>query len=244
MQADLLSAALAHHQRGELEQAARLYKQLLAERPDHPDALHLLGLSFLQGGDIQRALQLIERAIAVLPSTTAFHANLAEAYRFAGQFDRAISDCRSALRLQADYPEPHNTLGLVCLDRGRPADALEHFQAALRLRPGFALRAQQPRQRLPAAGRRAANAAPLPPRRRAGRQPADGPQQPRAGPAGAKAAGRGAGAFAGRRPLGADFRRGPQQPGQRAARDGPAHRGQDCLRRGAAPQPQAGHDSQ
>jgi len=48
---DILARALGHHQAGRLIEAEALYRELLAGQPDHPDALHYLGVLALQGGD-------------------------------------------------------------------------------------------------------------------------------------------------------------------------------------------------
>src|SRR4051794_16641597 len=84
---DDLGTALDYHQRGLLDQAARIYHELLDRDPAHPDALHLLGAVALQRGDPARAADLIGRAIAVKPDVAAFHSNLAEALRALGQFE-------------------------------------------------------------------------------------------------------------------------------------------------------------
>ena len=60
-----LSAAIEHHRQGRLEQAARLYEAALAQTPEHPETLHLLGLVTLQWGDPGRAAAFVSRAIAV-----------------------------------------------------------------------------------------------------------------------------------------------------------------------------------
>ena len=72
------------------------------------------------------------------PSVAPFHANLAEAYRALGQYDRAVGCCRTALTLWKDYPEAHNNLGLALQALGQMAEAAEHYEAALALRPGDA----------------------------------------------------------------------------------------------------------
>ena len=45
-----LQLGMAHHQAGRLEQAAELYQGILARRPDHADANHLLGVVAFQRG--------------------------------------------------------------------------------------------------------------------------------------------------------------------------------------------------
>ena len=86
-----LRLALQQHQRGCLEEAGRLYQNILASRPDNSEALHLLGVVAHQQRRHEPAIQLIERAIALNPGRAAYHANLAEANRAAGKFDRAAS---------------------------------------------------------------------------------------------------------------------------------------------------------
>jgi tetratricopeptide (TPR) repeat protein len=134
-----LTLALNYHQRGLLEPAATVYEELLAEQPDHPDALHLLGALMHQRGDHARALDLIDRAIAVRPGVAAFHANRAEALRALGRLEESSTSCREALRLRPRNPEVLNNLGLVLLAQDHLTDAVEHFGEATRLRPDFAL---------------------------------------------------------------------------------------------------------
>jgi tetratricopeptide (TPR) repeat protein len=138
MQTDL-SLALEHHQRGSLNQAARHYQSILAGHPDHPDALHLLGVLAHQLGNHTRAVELIGRAVALRPANSIFHGNLAEAYRALGQLDQAEQHCRTALRLTPENANVQNNLGLVLLARNQREAAVVHFREALRLSPNFAL---------------------------------------------------------------------------------------------------------
>jgi len=131
--------AFRHHQAGELIAAARGYQAVLVREPNHADAAHLLGVVFHQQGQSAKAVELIGRAVALRPSVAAFHANLAEAYRAIGQFERAAGCCRTALQLWRDYPEAHNNLGLALQALGRTDEALEHFKACLALRPDDAM---------------------------------------------------------------------------------------------------------
>jgi tetratricopeptide (TPR) repeat protein len=134
-----LTTAIRHHQMGALSEAAQLYQGILARNPQHPDALHLLGVVALQQGNAARAVELISRALALYPKAAAFHCSLGEAYRAMGQLDRAVASSQTALRLQPNYPEAANNLGLALLSQGRTDDAIARFQEALRLRPDFAM---------------------------------------------------------------------------------------------------------
>jgi tetratricopeptide (TPR) repeat protein len=134
-----LAVALRHHQEGHLNEAAQQYQAILAAEPDHPDALHLLGVLAHQRGEYSRAVGMIGRAIAFRPGAAVYHANLAEAHRVLGQLDRAAAHCRTALRIQPDNAGAVNSLGLIQLALDRHAAAADHFRQALRLRPDFAL---------------------------------------------------------------------------------------------------------
>ena len=79
--AGLLQAGLKHHQAGRLAEAEGCYRRVLAAQPDHADALHLLGVLYHQRGEHARAIELMNRAVALRPNVPACHANLAEAYR-------------------------------------------------------------------------------------------------------------------------------------------------------------------
>jgi tetratricopeptide (TPR) repeat protein len=135
---DLLGA-LEYHQAGRLEEARRIYTELLRDDEDSADALHLLGVLTHQQGQHDRAVEMIGRAIALNPAAAAYHANRAEVYRALGRLKHAEDDCRTALRIQPDYPEAANGLGLILLARGQLGEAAAQFRLALRLRPGYAV---------------------------------------------------------------------------------------------------------
>ncbi len=136
---DSLQVAVEHHQCGRLQDAARLYQAVLARAPEHPEALHLLGVVAHQLGQHRRAAELIGRAVVLRPDDPTCHANLAEVWRALGRPDRAADCCRAALRLRPDYPEAANNLGLALLQGGDAAGAVEQFRHALALRPDFAM---------------------------------------------------------------------------------------------------------
>src|SRR5262245_66525929 len=122
--AEDFATAVRYHQQGHLQQAGEAYQALLAYDPKDEEVLHCLGMVALQLGEPRRALNLIGRAVALAPKWAAFHANLAEAYRACGQLDEAAHCCKTALRLQPQYPEAANNLGLVLLAQGDAAAAI------------------------------------------------------------------------------------------------------------------------
>src|SRR5256885_6708896 len=99
----LLAEAARQHEAGRLAEAERLYRRLLADDPNRPDCLHLLGLVAHQTGRSEAALELIGRAIAQNGADPEFHNDIGGIYQSLGRFDRAVAHCRQALVL-----DPHS----------------------------------------------------------------------------------------------------------------------------------------
>ena len=57
-------------QHGHLNEAKKLYLELLESIPDHPDSLHFLGLIYFQQGRIDKAKQLFEKSIKLNKNPT------------------------------------------------------------------------------------------------------------------------------------------------------------------------------
>jgi len=135
---DMLRAALARHQTGELATAETMYRQLLDVEPEQPDALHLLGIVASQTERHELAVELIQRAIAVRGYVADYHVNLGGAYRDLGRWDEAVACGRRALELKPEAPEIQMNLGLFLKDQGNLAEAVVWYQQAIARRPEFA----------------------------------------------------------------------------------------------------------
>jgi protein O-GlcNAc transferase len=134
---ETLNLALAAHQSGNLIEARALYHQVLAEHPNHPDALHLSGMIKFQTGDHQAALELIGRAITIRPDPI-YLANLSGVFRALGRPDAAVAAAEQALKQNPNLPEAYNNLGSALRDRGQIEAAIASFERAVALRPTYA----------------------------------------------------------------------------------------------------------
>ena len=52
-----------------------LYRKVLSVQPQNADALHLLGSMGVQIGRVEDGLALIERSLAIVPTSAQYHAN-------------------------------------------------------------------------------------------------------------------------------------------------------------------------
>ena len=131
----VLQDAVTHHQAGRLEEAGRLYREILRVDPKNPDALHLLGLVAHQQGDHQQAVEWISRAVAFNPNAPAFYSNLGAVYRVLGELDKAVGNCQRAVRIDPGHAQAHNNLGNALADQGRLDKAVASFRRALEIQP-------------------------------------------------------------------------------------------------------------
>jgi len=130
-----IDLALQHHRGGNLPQAEQIYRQILAQDPNQPDAMHLLGVIAHQAGQRQPALELIQRAIAINPNIADYHSNLGDVLREVGRFEESVIACRRAIELDPNQAEAHNNLGSALLALNRVDEAIPEFRRAVALRP-------------------------------------------------------------------------------------------------------------
>jgi tetratricopeptide (TPR) repeat protein len=135
---EAIQAAVQHHQAGRLGQAEALYRQVLAQQPNHPDALHLLGVIASQSGRHDVALQLIGQAISIDPNRAEFHSNLGLALMEQRRLDEATAAYRRAIELKSDFAAAHNGLGSALAAGGRADEAIGRFTKAMALQPSLA----------------------------------------------------------------------------------------------------------
>jgi predicted O-linked N-acetylglucosamine transferase (SPINDLY family) len=132
---DLFAVALQHHHAGRLQEAEALYRQILQARPDHPDALHNLGMIAYQVGRYDVAVDCISLAIKGDPSRAAFHNNLGEAYCRWGRLDEALASYQRALALSPGLLPIISNIGGVLRQQGRLEEAAAHYRRMLQLHP-------------------------------------------------------------------------------------------------------------
>ena len=132
-----LGQALALHQQGKLDEAEAAYRAVLAVAPDHPDALHLLGVMLLQRRDFAAAAETIGRSVVIRPIDPAAQGNLGAALLQLGRDAEALAVFDRALALKPDYAEAFNNRGLILARLHRPAEALASYEQALALRPDY-----------------------------------------------------------------------------------------------------------
>lgn len=133
-----LQRALERHRAGDLAAATHAYLEILAETPDHVDALRYSGLAAYQSGQHADAAALFGRAVELRPRSADAQNGLGLALRALGRMEPAIAAFRAAIAARRRFAYAHNNLGVALKETDRPGEAIAAYEAALRIEPGHA----------------------------------------------------------------------------------------------------------
>lgn len=131
----LLNHAIHCHQTGNLPEAEAGYRQILQQSPNHPEALHYLGLIAAQFGSFGDAVALMEKALKAAPRNPYLLNDLGEAYKQLGQVEDSIKNFRLAVKCKPDFSEAVANLGFAFEQQDKLAEAIECYERALKLDP-------------------------------------------------------------------------------------------------------------
>jgi predicted O-methyltransferase YrrM len=107
---DRLQAGIQLQKNNQLDEAEQIYRSILNDYPNHPDALHLLGVIAYQVGEYSVAEDLISKAIAANYQVADYHNNLGEVYRATNRSDQAGEQYQMALDIDPGHTNARNNL--------------------------------------------------------------------------------------------------------------------------------------
>jgi tetratricopeptide (TPR) repeat protein/2-polyprenyl-3-methyl-5-hydroxy-6-metoxy-1,4-benzoquinol methylase len=133
--ADLFGHAVRSHQAGQLAEAERLYRAVLAIDPRHVTSLNYLGILALQSGRYPMAVEVIRQALTLDDRMPESHYNIAFAQYRLGRLEDAAGHYRRAATLKKDYADAHTNLGNVLKEQGKLDDAAACYRRVIELLP-------------------------------------------------------------------------------------------------------------
>jgi len=120
---------------GRYDRAQQELEQGLAERPDVPHFLSLLGEVNRKQGHPEKSVELNGKAVELDPSLTPAHYYRALAYMDLKQDDQAFAELEASVQSKYVAPEMYLTLGSLFARRGKFAEAEDACKKAITLDP-------------------------------------------------------------------------------------------------------------
>jgi tetratricopeptide (TPR) repeat protein len=123
-------------QNKEYARATDYLRQVLEMKPDHFEAMFLMGLVQQRKGNLREAQTRFEDAIGLKSDSSAAHASLGSLFAEVGNRKKALQHLATALKLKPSAPV-HFLLGAVYYGAGEHKRAIQHLRQATKLDPQF-----------------------------------------------------------------------------------------------------------
>jgi len=134
----VFTKAFEAHGAGRLDEAERGYRRVLAARPDHADAWHLLGMVEYQRGRPQPAVDAIQRALKLTGPHALYLSNLGIVLESAGRHAEAKTALERAVALDMRGHNALYALGNTLRSMGLLEEAAGRYRQAIAFNPSNA----------------------------------------------------------------------------------------------------------
>jgi Tfp pilus assembly protein PilF len=116
---------------GDKKKAMETLLSILKRNPQNVPALSMLGLAYLNGGQLERARLCFEEEVRLKPQMDTGHLNLGTTYKRMGKIDLAEKEYRAALALSPRMPEAISNLAQILLAQERKKEAGDILESAV-----------------------------------------------------------------------------------------------------------------
>ncbi|MBV8404958.1 MAG: tetratricopeptide repeat protein, partial [Gammaproteobacteria bacterium] len=129
--AALVNQAVGLMQLGQMDTAELLCRKVIETQPQHPEALHVLGVVALHRGRPESGAELIRASLQSDPGQAHVHCSLGNALRDLGRPSEALASYRRALQIAPDFAGAMYGQGNALLDLDRAEEARQSYELAL-----------------------------------------------------------------------------------------------------------------
>jgi tetratricopeptide (TPR) repeat protein len=134
-QRNAFTYGVAFFQHGFLDQAAQSFKQVIAAKPDDPDAYYNLGTLYIRRNSLPEAQKYLEQTVKLRPNYPEAWNNLGMIAAQAGKNEEAIRNFQQSLQLRPAYATALLNLGNVYRRQGNLDEAEKLLKSALESEP-------------------------------------------------------------------------------------------------------------
>ncbi|MEM7579049.1 MAG: tetratricopeptide repeat protein [Cyanobacteria bacterium P01_A01_bin.80] len=133
--AQIFQLAAQHHQNRCLDEAQKLYYQVIEKQPQHSEALYGLGIIAQQQGKSDEAEKFLNLASEFQPKSVKIWFALGNLRCSQGQMAQAELAYQKAITLRPDAGAIYNNLGYTLEEQGKWEEAIAAYQKALEFQP-------------------------------------------------------------------------------------------------------------
>ncbi|HEX4970392.1 MAG TPA: tetratricopeptide repeat protein, partial [Steroidobacteraceae bacterium] len=130
-----MALAAEHQKEGRLDEAEHLYRRVLRHNPSNVDAMRLLALIALQGGNDSQAESLLQKALSLAPDFLAAILDLGRLRKEQDRYAEALECFDRAIALDPANAQAHYLRGSTLAPAAFTHEAIDAYQRCVELRP-------------------------------------------------------------------------------------------------------------
>ena len=134
---NLLEQGIFLHKKNFLDEAKKIYKEIIEIEKENFQAMHLLGVIFFQQKDYDQGIQFIEKSLEINNKNYSALNNLGNIFLELKKYPEAIEKYKKALNLNKNYTAAIYNLGNVYKAISKYKIALEYYYKAIISDPQF-----------------------------------------------------------------------------------------------------------
>ena len=134
---ETFSKAIEYHKNKKLDDAKKLYNEVIKRDPNHIRALNNLGIIFFSLKNFNEAIEVFKKTITIDSNYISAHNNLGLLFKEKQNYQKAISSFEDAIKINPNYFEAHNNIGLVFYQCGEYQKAINSYEKAIKINPNY-----------------------------------------------------------------------------------------------------------
>jgi arylsulfatase A-like enzyme/Tfp pilus assembly protein PilF len=121
------------HETEQHKESIEVLQAVLAEDPDHAEALNYLGISYWRSGQYEKAIPALEKLIALDSGYASAYNNLGSVYLSQKRYELAAEHFLNAIKYDSGLAGPYNGLGVIYANKGDHSTAIKNWKKAVEL---------------------------------------------------------------------------------------------------------------
>ena len=140
MSADLqqyLIRGLQCHEAGRLDEAEKIFKEIIAQNPEYADAYNLLGIVYAGHKNFKEALRYFKEAVRLDSDNAAYNSNYGNALQDNDELNESLPYYLRAIELKPDFTDAYYNLSNSLRKLQRYPESLNYINTTKRLNPKY-----------------------------------------------------------------------------------------------------------